>query len=86
MTLDQKISIRGVLAERGVLAGWTIDADARRLCFFWHIACGRPINEFAQSRRPSRSRRKTSRQTSPRKTKDSLAYIPGIRLSFGAKP
>ena len=48
MSINLKITIKGILASRGVLSCYLINATARDLCYWWGRCCGNDINKFAK--------------------------------------
>lgn len=46
LTLHEKISVRGVLATRGVYGPNVVKASTRQLVAWWHYCCGRSIAQF----------------------------------------
>jgi hypothetical protein len=54
MTLDQKITIKGVLATRGVFAKAMVDASAKHLACLWYRVFPGPIADYQKVDRITR--------------------------------
>jgi len=46
VTLHERITIRGLLAQRGVRGPLVFRANAKELCHYWRMCFGRPITHY----------------------------------------